>query len=419
MVSTGRPARLGPGEAVHYPVTAPGPGEGWAVLTLDAPGTSWHRGEAAVVALTVDGARRQEIVLAAGDEPVPYLRALGALAGGSHVLRLELDAALSAPSARDVWVRGVQVGVVPDSDPVARVWRHAPILHYTTLDGPLDARTTDTPLLLFYRPVSGHGGEGVEYHVIYSHEDEGTDLTGLLARWGHTTDIEWVYRVVWDRRGAVVREEIQGSAHEAVPFQGDRDLGVHPVLQVATRNGLVSHLVACPYRTALAPALSQPLGEPREGVQDRFPWIYRVSALEVLRQARLEAVPVPESPFPADPRVYLYVEWARISGPVLPLEAQARVHGQWYGSAWGRRELAFDEPDAESTAVKLPPGTTEGEVEAIALRTFAPPSEGAEVRFVRAFLLDGDYRPRPPLAKGGVCRLGPARLWETVWTRGS
>ena len=40
--------------------------------------------------------------------------------------------------------------------------------------------------------------------MIWSNEDGGTNTPALMARWGRTTDIEWIYRVVLDRAGAIV-----------------------------------------------------------------------------------------------------------------------------------------------------------------------------------------------------------------------
>jgi hypothetical protein len=148
------------------------------------------------------------------------------------------------------------------------------VIHYRALNGPLDSLTSDAPLVLFYRLEPRAGGAALEYHLIYSYEDAGTDLTGLLA-----------------------------------------------------------------------------------------------------------------------------------------------VRGAWYTSAWGRPDLAFAEPDAESTAVKVPAGTTEAEVTGIALRAFDPPAEPADVRLVRAFFLDGAYRPRPPFAGGAACRLTRREPRRVVWER--
>jgi hypothetical protein len=395
-------------------------GEAWAALTLAAPGTSWQRGEAAVVSLEIDGGQTQHVVLAGADEPVEYARLLGRLAAGAHRLVLGLDASLSAASARAVECRSITIHTVADDDPAAFVWRHAPVLHYRHLDSPFDGATTDTPLLVFHRSVETPDGSGVEYHVINSHEDAGTNLTGLLARWGHTTDIEWVFRIIRDRRGRIVREAFQGAEHATLLFRGARAFGGHPVLQVATRNGMVTDRRTSPYRTVLAPVVEQPPDEPREGVQYRFPWIHRVSALEVLRQEDVEREPRSASAAPADPRAYVYLQFRREGDPsgAHALEALADIRGARYGSAWGRPDLAMRGEDAESTAIKLPPGAGEADVDAIAVRAMDPPAHPLAVRFVRAFCLDDGCRPRAPFAAAAaVSTLSAANSTVTVWVR--
>ena len=410
--------RLAVGGEVEFAFSLSAPGEAWAALTLAAPGTSWWRPKTAVVEMDVDGCACQEIILAGGEEPTEYLRLLGRLSFGAHRIRLRIHGDLTAFPAPEVVAHEVCTGLVADSDPVAPIWRHAPVMHYRALDSGLDSLVTDTPLLLFYRTARRGDDTIVEYHVIYSHEDAGTDLTGLLARWGHTVDIEWVFRVTLGRSGRVCDEEFQGPAHDTVRFAGRRTMSGHPILQVATRNGMVTDHVVCPYRAALAPACRQPEGEPREGVLHRFPWIYRVSAAEVHRQAHLEEVADPATPVPADPRAYLYLHCKRSTGAAaLPLEAAVRVGGAWFTSTWGRRDLAPDEPDAESTAVKLPAGTTEAGISAIALHAMEPPRHPAEVALVRAFLLDHRYRPRAPLPARGTVRLTAVEQRRTVWER--
>lgn len=336
------------------------------------------------------------------------------------MMRLAFEPRVST-SGRPAVLHRVAVRRVGDAHPSAAVWRHAPVIHYRALAGPLDSATTDTPLLLCYRERPA-GAEGrltaLEYHVVFSHEDAGTDLTGLLARWGHTLDIEWVLRVTMDRAGRVVSEEFQGAHHRSVRYTGGRVFGGHPVLQVATRNGTFSDRRRSRYRGALAPAWRQPEGEPREAVLQRFPWISHLSAVEIRREGTLERVPRPERDAPADPRAYVFLQWKRRRGPLVALEAAVRVRGVWYTSAWERRPLAFEGPDAESTAVKLPAGTTEDAIDAIALSAFDPPREGVEVRLVRAFLLDGGDRPRPSFVRAADCRLTGAGGRHLVWQRG-
>ncbi|HKV43141.1 MAG TPA: hypothetical protein VJT32_00470, partial [bacterium] len=414
MTATSGPASLRAGGVFEHAFVVGSPGEAWASLTLAAPGTSWRDARVAVVEIEVDDRDRQEVILAGGDEPTEYLRLLGRLAAGSHRLRLRIQPDLTSPDAAAVTVDRVQTRFVGDEDPAAPVWRHAPVVHYRAVTSPLDSLTSDTPLLLFYRTGSDAHGTVIEYHLIFSHEDAGTDLPGLLARWGHTVDIEWVFRVTLDGTGRPVREEVQGPEHRTLRYAGGRALGGHPVLQVATLNGTVTDQVRSCFWGALAPACAQPEGEPREGVLQRFPWIYRVSALEVLRQVPLDD-PSPDSRGPADLRSYVYVQWKRPPGPETPLEAAVRVGGNWYASAWGQPDLAFAGPDAESTAVKVPIGTDEAAITGIALRALEPPGAPLAVRLVRAFLLDDRYGPRPSFAAGGVCltrRQPHAAAWE-------
>jgi len=410
---------LEPGRALSHEFHVAAPGEAWVALTLFAPGTSWERGDAAVVALEMDG-ETQHLVVAA-DEPVAYARILGRLEAGPHRLSLHLDTSLSAASARAVECRAIEVRAVADGDGAAFVWRHAPVLHYRTLDSPLDGAFTDTPLLLFYRPVETSEGRGIEYHVINSHEDAGTDLAHLLACWGHTTDIEWIFRVVRDRRGRIVREEFQGPEHATLPFRGARALGGHPVLQAATRNGMVTDRATSPYRAALAPVAAQPPGEPREGVQYRFPWIHRVSALEVARHEAARAAGEPLAPggaAPVDPRAYVYVQCKRDADAAVPaLEALIRISGAWHGSAGGRPEFAMQGDDAECTAIRLPAGARDTDVEAIAIRAIDQPPRDAMVRFVRAFCLDERGRPQAPFAAAAAGTLSAAAPEATVWRR--
>jgi len=407
---------------MHHSFALDADGEAWAAATLAAPGLSWERGEAAVVTLDVDGERRQELVLAGGGEPTEYLRCLGRLGRGPHLLRLQLDRRRSVPPSARLEPVELRTGSIADSDPSARVWAHAPILHYRRGAGSPEGIATDTPLLLFYRDApssSAPGSEprGLEYHVVFSHEDAGTDLTGLLAKWGHTTDIEWIYRAAWNASGGIAREEYQGPGHRTLPFRGEHAWGAHPVLQVTGRHGMVTDRLRGACRVALAPALAQPEGEPREGVLQRFPWIYRVSALEILRQVPLERRPAPSTPAPADLRAYLFLQWKRRPGTSGPLEAGVRIGDRWYTSAWGRPDLAFRGADAESTAVKLPAGTADAAIEAIAVRAVAPAAAPIELALVRAFRLDDAYLPGRALDARGTVRLTDPGIWAVAWTR--
>ena len=83
------------------------------------------------------------------------------------------------------------------------------------------------------------GEEGYFYTVIFTHEDGGTPTDRLMARWGRSTDIEYVYGIRRSGSGSAAVEEYQGSKHEILPFRGTRE-GRHPLLWVVTDNNMVS-----------------------------------------------------------------------------------------------------------------------------------------------------------------------------------
>ncbi len=120
----------------------------------------------------------------------------------------------SAPAARSVDLR--QVGVRM-SDALAL--RHAPIVVGRTgwpFGDPYQNATTDAPLIAWHetRPAATPGHRVIEYSLVWSNEDGGTDTPALMARWGRTTDIEWVYRVEVDASG----DRVDGTAVYQAPL---------------------------------------------------------------------------------------------------------------------------------------------------------------------------------------------------------
>jgi hypothetical protein len=98
------------------------------------------------------------------------------------------------------------------------------------------------------------------------------------------------------------------------------------------------------------------------------PESWRVVAPMGLWAYALASRPGADTRAAADPANYAYLQWKRQPGDTCPLEAAVRVGDRWYTSAWGRADLAFRGADAESTAVKLPPGTSGEAIAAIAVR---------------------------------------------------
>ena len=142
--------------------------------------------------------------------------------------------------------------------PPAQVWRNAPVLYGRNLTGPYENNHTDVPLLAYHTSSTDPSGvRTIEYTVIWSNEDGGTDAPQLMARWGRTTDIEWVYRVRLAPSGRLLSAEYQGPNHETTPFKGLHEAR-HPLLQTATSNNNVTAVTskrsASRYRFFLDPS---------------------------------------------------------------------------------------------------------------------------------------------------------------------
>ncbi len=92
-------------------------------------------------------------------------------------------------------------------------------------------RFSDVPLLAYVEQRPG----AWRYSVIFSNEDGGTSTRDLMARWGRTTDIEFIYEMN-PSTGATL---IQAKGHKEIPYAGTYE-GRHPLLEVVTLNNMVA-----------------------------------------------------------------------------------------------------------------------------------------------------------------------------------
>ncbi len=233
------PQTLQPGE-----ISAPIPFE----LTTDAEvvlhltmqsDTDWllPGREAAVVTLFLDGDtldRNQDVVLFAGNRSFTYRLMLGPLAAGRHTLSLRFNRELSSPKAGTVSIQKAEFIPISPDHADYDIYRFSPLLY-----GRDDNATTDTPLLMYHQVFLDRGVKTIEYTVIWSNEDGGTNSIGLMSRWGRTTDIELIYRIRVDNEGNILREEYHGAGHDTLTFRGKK-IGWHPILRTATLNNVVS-----------------------------------------------------------------------------------------------------------------------------------------------------------------------------------
>ncbi|MBV8858972.1 MAG: hypothetical protein JOZ02_18715 [Acidobacteria bacterium] len=372
-------------------------------LEIDArsPGASWARkgSEAAALVVTVDGAYSQDVLLWAGEESYVYRVMLGRLSKGRHKVALALDEARSAEGARRAEVKSLRVIPQPAPDSPERqehafALAHAPFLYAraNTID-----HFTDIPLLMYYEVLREGADTVFRYTVVFTNEDGGTQTAALFARWGRGTDIEWVNEVRV-RGGKIVAETFQGVQHETKNFQGQRTGGEHPLYAVASDNNNFSDLACSAVRFAPLPVGARLEAATRESMMDNFPATYRAMTEELQREGRISDTPSDINTV-ADPREYLYVEAAsEQEGAAVAFDVKLRGIEGVFKSDLGEPRLRIERSGYYRTAIRLPKGTTHGDVESITARCHPHPATASggtcrRLRLVRVLTLGSDFEP--------------------------
>lgn len=373
-----------------------------ASLEMSSPGSDWAETgrEAALATLVVDRRAPQHVMLYAGDQSYAYAAFLGELAPGEHELRIERDARYSAPESALRVLKTTFEEVAP-GDPAWAALAHAPILYAraNTI-----GRFDDIPLLSYCERLEEDGHPLLQYTVIFSNEDGGTSTRALMARWGRTTDVEYIYRAWLDGAGEVARATIQAEDHKEVAFRGQRE-GSHPILIPSTDNNMVADQGTSPIRYQIPPYLMDLSAHSREQIMDEHPIAYRVMAQELKRENKLRPFGAVDGEKASDPRNYLYIE-AKVGNHDSGVAVLVRLRGEdrWLSSHLGRNDYAISRNGWVRTTVELPPGTKAAQMDEIGFECLVshedrpePPVAGTcRVEQVsKMFFLDDEYRPGP------------------------
>ena len=349
-----------------------------ALLALESPGADWAISgkEAAVAVIRVDGGEPQHVITWGG----PYRIFLGRLSAGGHDLTIERDPELSrAP---------LKIGPVNFEEHTEPEYAHAPVL-YARPD--TVGNFSDVPLLMYVERL----GDSLQYTVIFSNEDGGTSTRALMARWGRTTDIEYIYRV-WPGKNRAI---VQGKDHKEASFTGPHS-GSHPLLIPFTMNNMVTGAQKpSALRFQLAPVIVGDLGGSRERVMDQHPATYSVMAKELIRERKLRPFGEIDGQKISDPRNYLYVEYNASHSRSAMTVSVALKDGRIFAGDLGRIDYAISRDGPVRTTVELPPGTRPADIEHLQFQCIvAPPEKSGEAmplagecelrRVQQAFLLD-------------------------------
>jgi hypothetical protein len=385
-------------------------GEAVATIRAGCSRCDWEATgrEAAALRITVDGRYSQHLLLARGAEPADYRVTLGAIGAGIHTIKIERDQTLSARRAGPASIAVSDVTVLGGAQDDAVAQSMAPILHARPNTV---GRFTDLPILMWYEIVPTGRGRQFRYSVIFTNEDGGTATDRLMATWGRTTDIEFVYGAELDASGRVVAEEFQGPGHEVPAFRG-RHEAAHPLLWVSTDNNMVSESGPTEVRYAPAPEAFDLRNASREAVMDRHPWSYALTAAEMKREGKISEDPEPNSGKIPDLRRFVFVEaCGEVGGAALAFAAGVGTAAdrtlRWVASDRGVAQFRIVRDGCFRAAIPLPRGTPAGDVRAIRAiahaRTTAdgqPTAAPASVRLTRinkVFVLDARYAPGPSL----------------------
>lgn len=377
-------------------------------LTAAAPHTSWAEAgsEAAVATVFVDGQYNQDIFLFAGQRAFAYQVLLGHFQPGEHTLRVDFNRKRSASKATSIEIQDARISFVDRGNPEYQALSLAPIVHArpNTI-----GRFSDIPLLMWYEMERTGPLTTIRYSVIFTNEDGGTQTSALMARWGRTTDIEWVYEVQIDARGKAQVATFQGVEHKTQHFWGKQENG-HPALYVVSDNNNVSDHGESEMRFASRPIPFDLSHSSREEIMDRHPWIYRLMAAELQREGKISEASRGGNQM-ADPRHYLYLDAAsELSGTALSFAVKLKGNPKWYESDLGINYYKIDRSGYFRTTVRLPAGTRLDQIERIAVRCDAAgnPRSGEEIKKLsaaecglnkvnKAFMLDASFQPGPSL----------------------
>jgi hypothetical protein len=382
-------------------------GEGFATVRAGCAGCDWGEAGRESVALRIllDGQYSQHLQLVRGEAMADYRIALGHVAKGLHRLTIDRDPALTAPDAGPATIDVTDFNFYnPGRSTDYTALSMAPIVYARPNTV---GKFTDLPLFMWYEIEPTPRGRQFRYSVIFSNEDGGTQTDRLMATWGRTTDIEFIYGVEVDAGGRILAEEFQGPGHAVPAFTGRHEAG-HPLVWVSTDNNMVSESGPTSIRYRLEPVKFDLTNASREAVMDANPWMYAIASVEMRREGKVESDPEPGHNAIADPRRFVYVEACGTIGKAA-LSLSIGIDGKWMPSDRGRPQYRIVRDGCFRIATPLPAGTRASDIRAIRVHAFdRPPAEGRPpvaadpVQFMRinkVFMLDEHFLPGPSILR--------------------
>ena len=370
--------------------------EGVATITVDCARCEWDvpGREAVMLRITLDGQYSQHLPIVR-QGLAGYRVMLGRVAAGAHVVVAAIDSQLSAADLRatDVAVESIAVDQI---DATRREYTGVSLAPFVYARANTVGRFTDTPIFMWSESESTPHGTRYRYSVIFTNEDGGTPADRLMATWGRTTDIEYIYSVEVDAAATILAQDFQGPDHEVLPFNGQRD-AQHPLLWVSTDNNMVRDVGTTAIRFAPAPVSFDLTNVSREVVMDANPWMYALSAKELAREGKIDADAPPGNGKIPDERRFVFLEGCGQAGNAGITFGVRTGASTWQWADRGKDYLIARDGCFRG-AVPLPAGASLADVTALAFRALPRSGRTADAparitRVNQLFMLDDKFLP--------------------------
>lgn len=363
---------------------------------ITAPVSDWEK-QPKIADLFVNGQAKLQVTLVAPRQTV----FLGRLPAGRH----------------EVTLPGATIVLSATKDPVHL---YTPVLFERKN---AIGKFSDVPLLTYAEWLTENGQKVLQYSVIFSNEDGGTSTRFLMARWGRTTDIEFVYKIYFRADGSKEKAIIQGRGHKDLEFTGPFEDN-HPLLMPVTDNNMVAGEGPSAVRYQPAAMLVDLRTASRESVMDGAPFTWQVMTKELIREGKLRPFGVERGEDISDPRNYLYLEFA-VKNQLSRVAAMVKLRNEakWRMSHLGVPGGAIERDGWVRTTIELPPGTKAADVAEIGIQCLAADRAKqlgrCEIPAVsKAFFLRPDMLPGESFfSSHAAVQLGVGEAW--TWTLSS
>jgi hypothetical protein len=355
--------------------------------------------EAVMLRITLDGRYVQHLPVSRQGRET-YRVMLGSVPPGTHVVRAKIDRELTAQGLREEWggVESIEVRQIHQTSSDYRALSLAPFV-YARPD--TVGRFTDVPLVMWYEVEPEANATRYRYSVIFTNEDGGTPTDRLMATWGRTTDIEYLYSVAVDASGAIVDQDMQGPDHETLKYNGRRE-GQHPLLWVSTENNMVLDRGETQVRFGPAPLPYVLTHHTREIVMDGHPWLYDVMSRELQREGKIVADAPPGHDRIPDPRRFVFLQGCGEAGDRAVAFAIGTVTPggamTWHASDRGMPAYRIVRNGCYQVATPLPGDLTLKDVRAVRVQAYAREGRGGTAparltKIQQLFMLDERHLP--------------------------